>query len=293
MTTSRIRLQNAKVGIVPLNWKYDSNQKEKFLSEIAQYGFTGIQVSGEQAESNEFRDLMKKYLVAPAEQYLPIKCYEDGLLPGAESEAQLIIEQAAGAGVEMIVFAADGSQDRDRSAGDADNGPGLSELGFKIMAEFVERHGAAAAKHGMKSSFHPHGGTFIETPRETKKLMGLLNDHIGLCLDVGHWIVGGGDPIAAVAEYGNRITHVHVKDVSGEVLAKMHSKAVETMGYAVDELKLFVPAGTGLLRVKDLFMALDNLHYSGWLMSEQDTAWEPSQAASAISMSNIQAALTI
>ena len=292
MTNPRFRLHNAKVGIVPLNWKYDPNQKEKFLLEIAQYGFAGIQVSGEQAESSEFRELMKKYNVAPAEQYLPIKCNEDGLLPGAEAEAELIIKQAAGAGVEMIVFAADGSEDRDRSAGNADNGPGLSETGFKVMAEFVERHAAVAASHGMKSSFHPHGATYIETPRETKKLMAMLSEKIGLCLDVGHWIVGGGDPVVAVSEYGHRITHVHVKDVSGEVLAKMLSKEVETMGFAVDELKLFVPAGTGLLKVKELFIALDKLNYSGWLMSEQDTAWEPSQEASAVSMANIQAALT-
>lgn len=292
MPNSRVRLHNAKVGIVPLNWKYDSNQKEKFLLEIAQYGFAGIQVSGEQAESSEFRELMKKYYVAPAEQYLPIKCNENGLLPGAEAEAELIIKQAAGAGVEMIVFAADGSEDRDRSAGNADNGPGLSETGFKVMAEFVERHAAVAATHGMKPSFHPHGATYIETPRETKKLMAMLSEKIGLCLDVGHWIVGGGDPVAAVSEYGHRITHIHVKDVSGEVLAKMLSKEVETMGFAVDELKLFVPAGTGLLKVKELFTALDKFNYSGWLMSEQDTAWEPSQEASAVSMANIQAALT-
>jgi len=213
-------------------------------------------------------------------------------LPGAEAEAELIIKQAAGAGVEMIVFAADGSEDRDRSAGNADNGPGLSETGFKVMAEFVERHAAVAASHGMKSSFHPHGATYIETPRETKKLMAMLSEKIGLCLDVGHWIVGGGDPVVAVSEYGHRITHIHVKDVSGEVLAKMLSKEVETMGFAVDELKLFVPAGTGLLKVKELFIALDKLNYSGWLMSEQDTAWEPSQEASAVSMANIQAALT-
>ena len=292
MTNPRIRLHNAKVGIVPLNWKYDPNQKEKFLLEIAQYGFAGIQVSGEQAESSEFRELMKKYNVAPAEQYLPIKCNEDGLLSGAEAEAELIIKQAAGAGVEMIVFAADGSEDRDRSAGNADNGPGLSEMGFKVMAEFVERHAAVAATHGMKSSFHPHGATYIETPRETKKLMAMLSEKIGLCLDVGHWIVGGGDPVLAVSDYGDRISHVHVKDVSGDVLAKMISKEVETMGFAVDELKLFVPAGTGLLKVKELFIALDKLNYSGWLMSEQDTAWEPSQEASAVSMANIQAALT-
>jgi inosose dehydratase len=123
--------------------------------------------------------------------------------------------------------------------------------------------------------------------------MDLLDPSIvGLCLDVGHWIVGGADPIEAVDDYRNRITHVHVKDVSHEVLQKMLSGQIETMSLAVDEFKLFVPAGTGVLDLRSLFLALEKVGFTGWLMSEQDSAWEPSEAASGISIANMKAALT-
>ncbi len=63
------------------------------------------------------------------------------------------------------------------------------------------------------------------------------------------------------------------------------------MNIAVEDFKLFVPAGTGLLKMSELFHALNTISYAGWLMSEQDSAWEPAEAASGVSMANIKLAL--
>jgi inosose dehydratase len=286
------KLKNSQIGIVPLNWKYDSDQKATFLDGIASYGFTGIQISGEQALSSEFLDLMKHRGIYSAEQYFAIRCDENGPLSGVETESTETVNQAIAAGVQMLVIAVDGSAERDRCAGRADSGPQLSESGYKRLAEQVEATARAAVAVGIRSSFHPHAATFIESEAETQKLFDLLDKNlVGMCLDVGHWIVGGGDPIAAVKSYGHRITHVHVKDVSSEVLAKLLSREIETMNIAVEDFKLFVPAGTGLLKMSELFHELDAISYDGWLMSEQDSAWEPQEAASGVSMANIKLAL--
>jgi inosose dehydratase len=285
-------LSNSQIGIVPLNWKYDSTQKTKFLDGIASYGFTGIQISGEQALSAEFLELMKERGITSAEQYFAIRCDENGPLEGSEAESTKTIAQAAAAGVQILVIAVDGTADRDRCAGRADSGPQLSDVGFKRLAAQVESTARLAAAVGINSSFHPHAATYIETEAETERLFDLLDKNlVGMCLDVGHWIVGGGDPIAAVKIYGGRITHVHVKDVSPEVLTKLLSGELETMNIAVEDFKLFVPAGTGLLKMSELFHALNAISYSGWLMSEQDSAWEPAEAASGVSMANIKLAL--
>ena len=53
-----------------------------------------------------------------------------------------------------------------------------------------------------------------------------------------------------------------------------------------------LPIWTGLLKVRELFIALEESGFSGWLMSEQDTAWEPTEEKSAESMANIRNALT-
>ena len=265
----------------------------EFLSGIANYGFRGIQISGDQSESSDFLSEMKAHALAPAEQYLAIRCDELGPLAGSEIESARTIQQAVGANVEMIVFAVDGTEDRDRCAGRADSGPQLSQTGFTRLASHIEVFANQAAANGIRSSFHPHAGTYVESERETRMLMDQMDPQlVGLCLDVGHWIVAGADPIKAVGDYGKRITHVHVKDVSGEVLEKMLRGEISTMNSAVEDFKLFVPAGTGLLRLAEFLMELERSSFNGWLMSEQDSAWAPSEAASGISIANIQAALS-
>lgn len=286
-------LAHSKIGIVPLNWNYESSRMQEYLAGIADYGFKGIQISGDQSESSTFLAEMKARDIAPAEQYVAIRCGQDGPLLGSEAESRQTIKQAISAKVEMLVFAVDGTDNRDRCAGRADDGPQMSREGFAQLAAQIEKFATDAADHGIKSSFHPHAATYVETERETRLLMDLMDPHlVGLCLDVGHWIVGGSDPIKAVNDYSKRITHVHVKDVSDEVLQKMLSGQIDTMSIAVDDFKLFVPAGTGLLDLRKLFLALEEVGFAGWLMSEQDSAWEPSEAASGISIANMKAALT-
>ena len=285
-------LNRSSIGIVPLNWRYEPSKMQEFLSGIAHYGFQGIQISAEQSESLDFLREMQFQGVAPAEQYLAIRCNEDGPLAGSERESEMTIRQAAAAKVEMIVFAVDGTEERDRSVGRADLSPGLHDAAFTKLAVHIETYAEMAAEHGIKSSFHPHAGTFVESENETCKLMNQLDSQlVGLCLDVGHWIVAGEDPIKAVRDFGKQITHVHIKDVNGEVLEKMLRGEISTMNAAVEDYKLFVPAGTGLLKLPEFLNELEKVSFSGWLMSEQDTAWEPPEVASGISIANIQHAL--
>jgi sugar phosphate isomerase/epimerase len=93
-------------------------------------------------------------------------------------------------------------------------------------------------------------------------------------------------------KYNKRITHIHVKDVSAEVLAKLENKEILSMEDAVSNYKLFVPAGTGMLELDNLCHELKKINYSGWLMSEQDSAWEPAEAASGVSYAAIKKAIS-
>lgn len=290
---TRNRLHAAYIGIVPLNWRYEPGDKEQFLSRIAAIGFEGIQISPSQAQDPDFLTQLRGVGMVSAEIYVPIRCDVNGVLPGEDGETQKIIDAGKVSNTEMVVFAVDGSEDRDRVAGKAHLGPSLTENGFASLAEHIAKWARYAAEQGMRSSFHPHAATYIETPQETEALMTLLPESVGLCLDSGHWIVGGGDPVVAARHYGTRITHVHVKDVSKEVLEKMISGEYPTMTIAVDDYKLFVPAGTGLLQLEPFFTALDANGASGWLMSEQDTAWEPSEEKSKLSFSHIERALSV
>jgi inosose dehydratase len=285
-------MNSSQIGIVPLNWKYDSARMGDYLSGIAGYGFKGIQISMDQGNSADFVRSMKDHSLNFAEIYVAVHMTPDGIEEISETETAETIALAARVGVEMVVFAVDGTTDRDLCATRAATGPQLTDAAFSQLAKHINRFAKIAKDHGMKSSFHPHAATFIETFSETEKLMNLLDPGlVGVCLDVGHWIVGGGDPIEAIQHFGERITHVHIKDVSGEVLAKLASGHIASMEDSVMKDKLFVPAGTGILDLHGVMRALGALNFTGWLMSEQDSAWEPAEAASGISYSNILAGL--
>jgi inosose dehydratase len=285
-------LKNAKIGIVALNWKFEMANSADFLKRIAAYGFKGIQISVEQANSDIFLKQMQENGLATAEQYLDIACDENGPLPTADAHSKEIVDAAIRSGVEMLVFAVDGTLERDIYAGRTHMGPHLNEMGYQRLASHITKYAQQAHAAGLRSSFHPHSATFIETPEETRKLMALL-DHelVGMCLDVGHWMIGGGDPVEGVIEYGQRVTHVHIKDIDPKVLTKLAAGEYERMHFAVEDDYIFVPAGEGALDMPGLFAELEKINFAGWMMSEQDKAREPSEEKSGVSMRNIKAAL--
>jgi inosose dehydratase len=289
--SNRKLLKSSKIGLVPLNWRFTDERRTEVVSKFQEYGFKGIQISETHARSAEYRKLFADHEIEAAELYIAIKCEIDSIAQNSDEETKRQIDAAKFGGVEMVVFAVDGTHDRDIVTSNAQNGPHLSTLGYKALAEHLNKWGRYCDELGMRFSFHPHSATYIETPEETRELFALLDPKMGLCLDVGHWIVGGGDPIGAINEYGSRITHIHVKDVDGDVLRRLKSREIESMEFAVVEHKIFAPAGTGLLDLPVLFAALDQIGFQGWLMSEQDSAWEPSEEKSEVSMANISAAL--
>lgn len=286
-------LKDAPIGLVPLNWKYSPENLDSYLEGIAGYGFQGIQISLDQGNSDEFVAKMSLLKLRNAEHYIAIRCDQDGPLDGYLNEYLGQVEFAGKHRVEMLVLAVDGSLDREKVAGRVKASHSMSDAGVRALAELLNQIASEAQKVGVSSSFHPHAATYIETPEETRSLFSYLDEKlVSMCLDVGHWIVGGGDPIKAIHEYGKKITHIHVKDVDGDVLGRMIKGDFETMEDAVVNEKLFVPAGTGLLNLGLLFSELEKIGFNAWLMSEQDSAHEPSEAASGLSMTNIKLSLT-
>ena len=74
--------------------------------------------------------------------------------------------------------------------------------------------GAASAGMSRRSIRTPP--RYIEAPWEIERLLELSD--VGVCLDTGHLLLGGGDPVAAVRAWGERINHLHLKDARLDVL---------------------------------------------------------------------------
>lgn len=278
-------LPQASIGAVPMLW-IDSGTTDAtaILDEIARIGFEGTQFGTGFPEGERLRDELAGRGLRLAEVYLPIPATAEG--PGADAMdvAQEHLRLLHDAGGEVLCVAIDGSPDRDASAGIADSPPTpvFTDAAWTALIELLHRIADAAAALGHPMAFHPHAGTFVETAAEVDRLVAASDPtRVGICLDVGHHLVGGGDPVAAVRDLGERVRHVHLKDVDPSVLDGLRAGRFSGLGHAVRE-GLFTELGAGALDLDGVLAPLAERDYAGWLMVEQDQTWGPPSESAAI-----------
>jgi inosose dehydratase len=94
----------------------------------------------------------------------------------------------------------------------------------------------------------------------------------GLCLDTGHLVMGGSDPVEIAELTGNRVNHVHLKDVDRDL-----ARGVATRELSFKEAArrgVFRPLGDGDVDVGEVVGRLEASDYRGWYVLEQDTVVE-------------------
>lgn len=161
-------------------------------------------------------------------------------------------------------------EERTKNAGRITPEMGLSESQWKTFALGAEKIAQAVKKvYRMRTVFHHHCGGYVETPREVDKLMELTDPSLlGLCLDMGHFAFGGGDPVAALKKYYHRIWHVHFKDFDPKVgLAAVENKY--DYFKSVEE-GVFCELGKGNVDFNSIVKILNDKGYEGWIVVEQD-----------------------
>jgi len=139
--------------------------------------------------------------------------------------------------------------------------------------EFAARAAAIAAvvrdETGLRTVFHHHCAGYVETPEEIDALMSRTDPALlGLCLDTGHLMFAGGDPITALSHYGERIWHVHFKDCEPALAAQSR---VEEWDYHTSVRRgIFCELGRGMVPFARVLDMLRARHYDGWIVVEQD-----------------------
>jgi inosose dehydratase len=138
----------------------------------------------------------------------------------------------------------------------------------RIIGE-VER---AAAEFGLCLVFHPHVATYVETPKEVERLFdSLASTQVGLCLDTGHCVYGGGDPSDEAKKYRSLLRYLHIKDINADILGEARRKKLnfeQAVGAGI-----FSPIGDGCIDFTGFFRLLAETQYSGWMVVEQDVIY--------------------
>ena len=145
--------------------------------------------------------------------------------------------------------------------------PVLDDAGWQTLLTHLDRLDRLAGQSGVTATLHPHVGTMVETTDDVERL--LAGSGIGLCLDTGHLLIGGADPVALAAAHAGRIRHTHLKDVDVSWARRVQSGAV-TYTEAVRQ-GMYRPLGQGDVDIAAIVGSLEGAGYDGWYVLEQDT----------------------
>jgi inosose dehydratase len=178
------------------------------------------------------------------------------------STVDMVAELLAEAGGEVLVLAAatglDGYDER----------PALSDRDWAALVENAGRIADHVAAMGLRTVLHPHVGTHVETRAEVERF--LHDSDLPLCVDTGHLLIGGTDPVDLVRRHPHRVGHVHLKDVRQDLAERVRQGEL-TYTEAVAQ-GIYTPLGAGDVDLGTLLELLRDNDYNGWYVLEQDTA---------------------
>ena len=293
-------LSGAAIGINQILWANDdlpdltpAIDPLVILDEMRRLGYAGGQLGSTYPRGAALRNALQVRDLRIAEVYVSLECDRDGPLPSAASTGRARLGELHACGGDVLVAALELTRDRIELGGraTADGVPRMSDAGVERLARLLESLARDARALGHALTFHHHVGTYVETPDELDRLMAATDaDLVGCCLDVGHYLLAGGDPVAALRRYGERVRHVHLKDVDPRVAGRMRSG--ELSGFLEGlRARVFTEVGAGALDVGGVLAALAERDYRGWIVVEQDTTWRPPSESAAISRAVIDYAL--
>jgi inosose dehydratase len=248
------------------NWGYQM-PSGRLLREAASIGLTAMEAGPEDflpQDPGEVRLLLAEHDLGLVGGFVPAVLHE----PQARQEGLDLVERRAqffaAAGADTLVLAAmTGSETLDEVVE-------LDEAGWKGLFENLSRVEDICEQHDLKAVMHSHFGTVIETDEQLWRF--LEGSNMELCLDTGHLVIGGSDPIEVAEKAADRVKHVHLKDVDQEV-AKLLGK--REIGFKeACQREAFRPLGDGDVDVARLLELLDRSGYGGWYVLEQDIVVE-------------------
>src|SRR6476659_152377 len=188
---------------------------ERVLAEMRDVGMSATELGPDgflPSDPAALTALLNSYGLRCVGQFAPVVLHDADHDPLPDIAASLVAFLACGADV-LVLAAATGADGYDAR-------PTLGDRQWATLLANLDRLAEAAADRGVLAVLQPHGGTMVETRDEVDRV--LNGSAIRLCLDTGHLLIGGTDPLALARQVPERIAHAHLKDVDAAVAAQVH-----------------------------------------------------------------------
>ena len=264
-------------GALEFDWAGPAPSYSRVLDEMASTGYAGTELGDWgflPTDPSALRQEVGARRLELLGAFVPVKLTDASAhAAGAEAAVRVARLLSGASNATPVVVLSDdtaANQWRTERAGRVTPADGLDDNEWSTLAAGAE-HVARAVKDatGLRTVFHHHCATFVETPNEIDELMRRTDaDLVGLCLDTGHATFGGGNPLDIMDRWANRIRHVHLKDCDPDV--RRRSVAQKWDYPAAVRAGVFCELGRGEVNFPAVIDRLRKTGYDGWLVVEQD-----------------------
>jgi inosose dehydratase len=268
-----------RIAGAPITWGVDGTpgwghlmDADRVLGEMQEVGLKATELGPDgylPADPAELASKLDHYGLGMVGGFVPVVLH----LPERVAESLDYFARAsrtlAGTGSKVVVLAAgSGLVGYDQSID-------MTEDQWSLFLENMQKVVDIATDEGLVTAFHQHWGMAIEQPKHVQRLID--ESEVNFCLDTGHLFLGGADPTEIAAAAIGRVSHVHLKDVDGDMAEQVRAHTLPFRQANIDGI--FVPLGDGAIDFQSFIATLENSGYEGWYVLEQDCVLDDDPAA--------------
>ncbi|TAM42900.1 MAG: myo-inositol catabolism protein [Rhodanobacter sp.] len=183
-------------------------------------------------------------------------------------------------GSDKLVLIDSIAPERAAAAGRSDEAPRLRGADFNAFLDRIKTVAKIGTEEfGLKVSLHAHVAGYVEFEDELDLVMENIDKSLlGLCLDTGHSVYAGFDPVSVFKRYSNRVSYLHFKDVDLSIRDRVVRERIGF--YEACASGVFCRLGRGAVDFSGLRVAIEEKDFNGWATVEQDC--DPADAGSAL-----------
>ncbi len=289
-----------KIGISPIAWQNDdlpditaAYSMEQALEESREIGYTGVERGQRMPKDTDgLKAYLDKYDIALCGGW----CSGSTLVNDFDDEVAAIREQVAqfkALDAPCIVYAECSNTIQGDQSVPVNDRPTLSRDEIRAYAVKLSEVAKWSTDQGMPVAYHHHMGSIIESEDDVNWLMEYSDPSaLKLCFDTGHLLFGGGDVLATLDRWGDRVHHVHFKDIRPDVVKDVRDNRRSFLDAVIGGA--FTIPGDGCIDFHAVGKALKGMNYSGWIVveAEQDPAKAPPKEYSQMGYDHIKDVLT-
>ncbi len=258
-------------GVIEVpDWGYQM-PAERVLREAAALGLAAVEAGPEgllPRDPAEVSGVMARYGLGLVGGFVPAVLHD----PARRGVELALVERRAeffsAAGADVLVLAATTGSESYEGVTELDDGS------WREVFESLSAVEEICARHGLTVALHHHYGTVIERDDQLRRFLEGCDS--GLCLDTGHLVIGDSDPVEIAELAGDRVSHVHLKDVDRDLARRIATRELSFKEAA--RQGAFLPLGDGDVDVGAVVGRLEDSGYRGWYVLEQDTVVEAEPA---------------